>query len=167
MDDATGAAAKAGVEVGGSPGMRRNGLELAVVVVTLVLWIPGLRVLAGVYGEVEWASHGFLVPIVALWAATAHRAALADRPARPLRGGVALLGALVLAYLAKGGYASVVEDLVSHSHRVVADVAGSIPARLPTVERHLREFYDASATPTGPREFGKKVFRALHPETAG
>ncbi|MCB9656277.1 MAG: hypothetical protein H6726_01405 [Sandaracinaceae bacterium] len=75
--------------------------------------------------------------------------------------------ALVLAYLAKGGYASVVEDLVSHSHRVVADVAGSIPARLPTVERHLREFYDASATPTGPREFGKKVFRALHPETAG
>jgi len=100
MDDATGAAAKAGVEVGGSPGMRRNGLELAVVVVTLVLWIPGLRVLAGVYGEVEWASHGFLVPIVALWAATAHRAALADRPARPLRGGVALVGALVLAYLA-------------------------------------------------------------------
>ena len=66
--------------------------------------------------------------------------------------------ALVLAYLAKGGFASNVEELLSHPHADVAEAAGSVAARLPTVERHLREFYDPSATPTGPREFGKKLF---------
>jgi hypothetical protein len=76
-------------------------------------------------------------------------------------------GALVLAYLAKGGFASGVEELARHPDPVVAAVAASVPARLPTVERHLREFYDATATPTGPREFGTKLFRALHPETVG
>jgi hypothetical protein len=75
--------------------------------------------------------------------------------------------ALVLAYLAKGGFASGVEELAGHPDAIVAAVAASVPTRLPTVERHLREFYDANATPTGPREFGTKLFRALHPETVG
>ncbi len=73
--------------------------------------------------------------------------------------------ALVLAYLAKGGFASSVDELTRSPNPKIAAVAGKVGPRMATIERHLREFYDASTTPTGPREFGKKVFRALHPDS--
>lgn len=73
--------------------------------------------------------------------------------------------ALVLAYLAKGGFAGSVEELTRSPNLRVAVVASSVGPRMPVVEQHLREFYDASTTPTGPREFGKKLFRALHPDS--
>lgn len=73
--------------------------------------------------------------------------------------------ALVLAYLAKGGFAGSVDELTRSPNAKVAAVAASVAPRMAVVERHLREFYDVSTTPTGPREFGKKLFRALHPDS--
>lgn len=73
--------------------------------------------------------------------------------------------ALVLAYLAKGGFASSVDELTRSPNPKIAAAAGKVGPRMATIERHLREFYDASTTPTGPREFGKKLFRALHPDS--
>ncbi|MCB9630000.1 MAG: hypothetical protein H6725_21715, partial [Sandaracinaceae bacterium] len=73
--------------------------------------------------------------------------------------------ALVLAYLSKGGFASPVEDLAQDPDPKVSAVARGVPLRLPTVDRHLREFYDPTETPTGPREFGQKLYRALHPQS--
>lgn len=75
-------------------------LEILIVIVLVAVWLPGLSVLAGVYSEVEYASHGFLVPLVALWAATAHRETLRALGSRPVRGGIALLGVAALAYIA-------------------------------------------------------------------
>ena len=74
-------------------------IEIALVLTLLVAWVPGFLRLSEVWSEVEYASHGFLVPLVALWAATAHREVLRRLPPRPMRGGLILLGAVALAYL--------------------------------------------------------------------
>jgi len=74
--------------------------EQAIVGLLVVIWIPGLLALVEVWSRVEYASHGFLVPVVALWAATAHREALAQIEPRPLPGGRLLLAALAPIYLA-------------------------------------------------------------------
>jgi len=73
--------------------------EIALLVLLGVIWIPGLSALAGVWSGVEYASHGFLVPFVALWAATAHRQHLAAIGARPVPGGVLWIGLSLLVYL--------------------------------------------------------------------
>jgi exosortase len=70
------------------------------IVVLAVVWIPGIVRLAEVWSEVEWASHGFLVPLAALWAATAHRVELARIEARRPRAGILLVPVAGLAYLA-------------------------------------------------------------------
>jgi exosortase len=98
--------------MGGSPdstsgdrsGLSLTGFEIVLIGTLILIWIPGLRQLAKVWSEVEYASHGFLVPFVALWAATAHRAELAELGVKPMRGGLllialagaGLLGALLL-----------------------------------------------------------------------
>jgi exosortase len=66
----------------------------------ILVWIPGLLELVEVWSRVEYASHGFLVPVVSLWAATAHREALAQLEPRPLPGGRLMLAALAPVYLA-------------------------------------------------------------------
>jgi exosortase len=68
--------------------------EWAIVVLLLLGWIPGILALAKVWGEVEYASHGFLVPLVALWTATAHREKLAQLAKRPMPGGLIMMGCL-------------------------------------------------------------------------
>ncbi len=73
--------------------------EIALVATLVVVWIPGLLQLAEVWSTVEYASHGFLVPLVALWAATAHRAELASLEKRPLPGGRLILAAMAVVYL--------------------------------------------------------------------
>ncbi|HEB89353.1 MAG TPA: exosortase/archaeosortase family protein, partial [Deltaproteobacteria bacterium] len=73
--------------------------EIALAVAWVVVWIPGLLQLAEVWREVEYASHGFLVPFVSLWAATAHRETLARLPSRPVRGGAVLLVFVAFLYL--------------------------------------------------------------------
>jgi len=77
--------------------------EIGLVALIALAWLPGLLVLAGVWSRVEYASHGFLVPLVALWAATAHRARLASLAPAPLHTGPVLLGACLLAYVAALG----------------------------------------------------------------
>jgi len=80
------------------PNMTR--IEMTIVVLLLAAWIPGLLAMAEVWNTVEYASHGYLVPWVALWAATAHREALSRLPSQPPRLGLLLIGALVLGYVA-------------------------------------------------------------------
>jgi exosortase len=74
--------------------------ERAVVGLVLVAWLPGLAVLAEAWRAAEFATHGFLVPFVALWAATAHRETLAALPVRPALVGRIALAVCALAYLA-------------------------------------------------------------------
>ncbi|MBY0399575.1 exosortase/archaeosortase family protein [Myxococcota bacterium] len=78
--------------------MRR--FEWLLIAVALMAWVPGLRILAEAYRATEFSTHGFLVPVVALWAATAHRGAMAALPARPMPGARALLALCGVAYLA-------------------------------------------------------------------
>ena len=77
--------------------MQGKTFEIGIVAALVLLWIPGVRVLASFWGEVEYASHGFMVPFVALWAATAHREALAALPADPPRGGLLVLACAAIA----------------------------------------------------------------------
>jgi exosortase len=65
----------------------------------LAVWVPGVLQLAEVWRTVEYASHGFLVPFVALWAATAHRVELAEIETKPIRGGLLLVGGVAILYL--------------------------------------------------------------------
>lgn len=73
--------------------------EIAVVALVALAWIPGLVVLAESWSANEFSTHGYLVPLVALWAATAHREVLATLPARPLPLARGLLGLCAAAYL--------------------------------------------------------------------
>jgi exosortase len=84
----------------GSAGSAAPRFEILVSATLLVVWVPGLLELAETWRHVDYASHGFLVPLVALWAATAHRAELARLPARPMRGGWLLLASVSAVYLA-------------------------------------------------------------------
>ena len=77
---------------GNRPGLSLSRFEMVLIGTIILIWIPGLRQLAKVWSEVEYASHGFLVPLVAIWAATAHRVELASLVVKPLRGGLLLLG---------------------------------------------------------------------------
>jgi len=74
-------------------------VELALIGALVVVWIPGILQLASIWSSVEYASHGFLVPLVALWAATAHRVELSGLEPRPMPGGRLLLGSMAGLYL--------------------------------------------------------------------
>ncbi len=73
--------------------------ELIVVGLALVAWLPGLAVLAEAWGASDFATHGFLVPLVALWSATAHRESLARVPVRPTAWGRIALAICAVGYL--------------------------------------------------------------------
>ena len=79
-------------------GLSFSRFEMALIAVLLVVWIPGFIQLSEVWRTVEYASHGFLVPLVAAWAATAHREELASRPARPIPGGFLLIAVVAIFY---------------------------------------------------------------------
>lgn len=74
-------------------------IELGIIAIALLVWIPGLRILAEAYRANEFSTHGFLVPLVALWAATAHRGAMAQTPVRPMPGARLLLVLCAVGYL--------------------------------------------------------------------
>jgi exosortase len=65
----------------------------------LVAFAPALAALAGVWGSVDYLSHGFLVPVVALWAFYRERPRRARLEAAPDRRGLVLLGLALLTYL--------------------------------------------------------------------
>lgn len=74
-----------------------SGFEWIVIAMLGFVQAPGLVVLAKAWSEVEYASHGFLVPLVALWAATAHRETLSRLEPRPEPAGSALIALATLA----------------------------------------------------------------------
>jgi len=76
-----------------------TGRERSFLLLLVLVWVPGLRILGETWSRVEHASHGFLVPVVAVWAATGHRAALARLPSAPPAWGPWLLAGCLLAYL--------------------------------------------------------------------
>ena len=84
---------------GNSPSRSMSRFEIAVILVWIVAWAPGLLQLAEVWSTVEYASHGFLVPLVSLWAATAHREVLRELPSKPIPGASLLMGVTALVYL--------------------------------------------------------------------
>jgi len=75
-------------------------VEIALIATLIIVWVPGILQLAEVWSSLEYASHGFLVPFVALWTATAHREELARLEPRPLAGGLLLMGGVAGCYLA-------------------------------------------------------------------
>ncbi len=73
--------------------------EWAMVGLLVLAWIPGVLAMSEVWMSVEYASHGFLVPFVAIWAATAHRETLAGIEPRPVRGGLRVVALLAPLYV--------------------------------------------------------------------
>ncbi len=74
-------------------------VEIALIATLIAIWVPGILQLAEVWRTVEYASHGFLVPLVALWAATARREELSSLTPTPMRGGGLLLAVVAALYL--------------------------------------------------------------------
>lgn len=85
---------------GDVPSASINRVEIVLIAVLIVVWVPGILQLAEVWSSLEYASHGFLVPFVALWLATAHRQELSQLESRPLAGGLILMGVVACCYLA-------------------------------------------------------------------
>jgi len=81
-------------------GVSQRRVEIALITTLVVVWVPGILQLSEVWHTVEYASHGFLVPFVALWAATSHRQELGRLGSRPWPGGLVLIGFVTVCYLA-------------------------------------------------------------------
>jgi len=79
--------------------LRSSGFEWIVIATLGFAQAPGLVVLAKFWSEVEYASHGFLVPLVALWVATAHRGTLSRLERRREPAGFALIALATLGSL--------------------------------------------------------------------
>lgn len=85
---------------GDVPSASINRVEIVLIAALIVVWVPGILQLAEVWSSLEYASHGFLVPFVALWVATARRQELSQLESRPLAGGLILMGVVACCYLA-------------------------------------------------------------------
>lgn len=101
---------------GASPG------EWMLVALLVVGFTPALISISRVWSSVEYASHGFLVPLVALWAATSKRSLLPRLEQRRDARGLALLLLAFALYL--GGALSSFPALEGLA--VVAAVAGMV-----------------------------------------
>lgn len=86
------------VTVGGGGASRAIDWLYAAALVA-VFW-PCIAAMAEVWGRVDYYSHGFLVPLVALWAATGQRHRLPRLPARRDGRGFAALAASLAVYTA-------------------------------------------------------------------
>ncbi|MBW2388099.1 MAG: exosortase/archaeosortase family protein [Deltaproteobacteria bacterium] len=103
-------------------GISLQGIEWLLAIALLAAFVPALIELSHVWSRYEYYSHGYLVPLAALWAATAQRNVLRSLPReRSLLGGV-LLALSLLLYLAGRLAASVSLEGVA----LVASVAGAI-----------------------------------------
>jgi len=71
--------------------------DALLVALVAIVFAPGVAAMARVWGSVDYLSHGYLIPLVAAWAAWRDRALLAELPAgRDRRGLLLLLTALLL-----------------------------------------------------------------------
>ncbi len=96
--------------------------EWILVIFLGVVFIPAVLALAGVWSSVDYYSHGYMVPLVALWAASAQRAVLPRLPAGRDARGLGVLGVSLLLYLV--GIAAGVVWLMGLS--LVAALAGAV-----------------------------------------
>lgn len=85
-------------------------------------FLPALLAQASVWASVDYQSHGFLVPVVAAWAAMRERGRLRRLPRQGSPAGLAVLGAALLLYAA--GLAGGVVALQGVA--LVAAVAGAV-----------------------------------------
>ncbi|HXV35588.1 MAG TPA: archaeosortase/exosortase family protein, partial [Myxococcota bacterium] len=77
-----------------------RGSEWVVAVALLAAFLPALVALARVWSSVDYYSHGFLVPLVAYWAAVHHSARFEILAARERRAAAPALGVALLYALA-------------------------------------------------------------------
>jgi len=99
-----------------------------------VVFAPALLSLAEVWWNVDYQSHGFLVPVVSLWVLLRERLAWRRLPVQPDARGLALLGLAFGAYLVAIGIGSVPLQGVA----LVAALTGAVlRARGPRWLRHL------------------------------
>lgn len=96
--------------------------EWVLALLLVATFAPALRALAVVWSSVDYLSHGFLVPVVALWALMRERPRRARVQVRVDSRGALLLAAALLAYLAGLGAGSVALQGVA----LVAAVAGAV-----------------------------------------
>lgn len=96
--------------------------EWGLAALLLVVFAPALAALAGVWSRVDYLSHGFLVPVVALWALLRERPRRARVPVRSDARGAFLLAGALAAYLAGLGSGSVTLQGLA----LVATVAGAV-----------------------------------------
>lgn len=88
-------------------GIRLQGFEWLLLVVLSVAFAPAMIELSQVWSRYDYYSHGYLIPLAALWAATAQRKLLPRLPIeRSLLGGL-LLGLSLMLYLV-GRFAAIV-----------------------------------------------------------
>jgi len=96
--------------------------ELLGAVVLGIILLPGVREMAAVWSRLDYYSHGYMIPFVALWAASSQRHVLPRLPrARDGRGAI-LIGLALVAYLAGLAMGEVWLTGVA----VVAVVAGAV-----------------------------------------
>jgi len=100
--------------------MRKSDWALAIGIA--VVFAPGIASMAEVWSRVDYYSHGYLVPLVALWAASAQRGVLPSLPA-----GRDARGLLVLALAGAGYVVGTLASIVSLTGvSVVLAVAGGV-----------------------------------------
>ena len=87
-----------------------------------VVFAPALVALASVWETVDYYSHGYLIPVVAAWAAWRDREALTELPAAPDRRGLAF----ILAALAVYGVGLLAGLVEVQGVALVAAVAGAV-----------------------------------------
>ena len=88
-------------------GIALQGTEWLLLIALIAAFAPALVALSDVWSRYDYYSHGYMVPLAALWAATAQRKVLPRLPVeRSLLGGV-LLGFCLMLYLV-GLFASIV-----------------------------------------------------------
>lgn len=92
-----------GAEGGGERSRALRRTDQALLAVLALAFVPALVSLARVWSSVEYYSHGFLVPLVSLYAVYHRREALRDLPAQRDRRGLVVLVAALLLYGAGAG----------------------------------------------------------------
>jgi exosortase len=103
-------------------GYAPNAAEWLLIVLLCVGFAPALVSLSHIWSSVDYLSHGYLVPFVALWAATGKRALLPTLERRRDLRGLALLTLAFALYL--GGVATTLPVLEGLA--VVSGVAGGV-----------------------------------------
>ena len=102
--------------------LRPSGEEWALLAVAAVVMAPAFAAMHGEWSTRDYYGHGYFVPLVAAWVATAHRDALARLPAQQDgRGLVAVVLALLL-----HAFGLVTGEAALQGTALVALVAGSL-----------------------------------------